>query len=74
MAVLHVQTEQRGLTAVQMRGSGLPPQTMRHKTDHYYNKEFSSPYLQIDSTFPWTKLEGQLSLGTDMRSPPALWR
>lgn len=55
------------------RGSGLPPRTTQHKTDHYYNKDFSSsPYLQVDSTFPWTTLEGQLSLGTGVEGHPWL--
>jgi len=42
--VLRVQTERRCPTAVRVSGSGLPPPTMRHKTDHYYNKDF---YLHI---------------------------
>lgn len=45
MLVLHVQTEQCCPTAVQMSGSGLPPQTMWQKTDHYYNKDLL--YLHI---------------------------
>lgn len=79
VVVLHVQTEQCRLTAVQMNGSGLLPRITWHKTDRCYNKGFSSsPYLQIDSTFPWTTLEGQLSLGTDVGGHPWLpglwWR
>ena len=41
-------------------------QTVRQGTDCYYNKAFSSsPYLHVESTFPWTTLEAQLSLGAD---------
>ena len=74
MGVLHVQMEQRRLTAVQTNRCGLLPRTMRHKTDQYYNKDLSSssPYLQSDSTFPWTTLEGPLSLGTDAGGHPQL--
>lgn len=40
-------------------------QTVRHGTDCYHNKAFSSsPYLHVESTFPWTTLEAQVSLGT----------
>lgn len=64
MVVLHVQTEQCCLTAVQTNTSGRLPPTTWHKTAHY-NKDYFI-YLQTDSTFPWTTLEGQLSLGTDV--------
>lgn len=73
MLVLPVQTEWCCPTVVWVSGSGPPPPTMWQKTDHYYNKDFSlSPYLHIESTFPWTTLEGQLSLGTGTggRAPP----
>lgn len=40
------------LTAVQTNRSGLLPRTTWCKTDHYYNKDFSSsPYLQTDLHF-----------------------
>lgn len=65
--VLHVQTEQCCLAAVQTNTSGRLPPTTWHKTD-YYNKDYFI-YLQTDSTFPWTTLEGQLSLGTDVGAP-----
>lgn len=69
--VLHVQTEQCCLAAVQTNTSGRLPPTMWHKTDHY-NKDYFI-YLQTDSTFPWTTLEGQLSLGTDVGAIWAPW-
>lgn len=68
MVVLHVQTEQCCLTAVQTNTSGRLPPTTWHKTAHY-NKDYFI-YLQTDSTSPWTTLEGQLSLGTDIG---AIW-
>lgn len=70
--VLHVQTEQCCLAAVQTNTSGRSPPTMWHKTGHY-NKDYFI-YLQTDSTFPWTTLESrQLSLGTDAGAIRAPW-
>lgn len=53
-------------------GSGLPPRTTWHKTDHCSQERLflSSPYLQSDSTCPRTTLEGQLSLGTGVGGHP----
>lgn len=73
--VLHVQTEVSPHSCAD-EGSGQLPRTPRHKTDHYYNKDFSSsPYLHMDSTFPWATLAGQSAQSWHWcwRPPPAPW-